>query len=479
MNKRQHPIIKRVALCALALLALLSFFPGGASAEAKPGVPVTRVSLGSIAKMNLMAGQTKWLKATVYPYEATKRGVVWRSSNESVVTVDSGAVTGVSKGKAVITVKTVDGGHTDSIKVTVKEPPKGIRFGWTYARICPGDTIALDVFLNLPARASTVWSSNNENAATVENGVVTARSPGTAYISLSAPGTKYRASCEIEVVTTEISSDYYKIDRQKGEITGVAKSTFAGQLRANLNNSGGALAVYNANGSVYRGKRVATGMSVRLNVYSKTRDELKVVVSGDCDGDGEITAMDYTLARLHALGVTVLKDEYFTAGDVNGDGEITAADYTLIKLDASGVKPLLSGIPELPKVKNKHIKALINAAFALRGRPYLWGAEGPANYDCSGFVYTCLRKAGCGTGRTTARVYARRKSWKYVPKNKLRPGDLMFFRDEDNQHRIGHIGIYLGNGYMIHASSQYGGVVVSAVRGSYAKTLSHGRRVWR
>jgi hypothetical protein len=426
-----------------------------------------------------MIGQTMWFRAIIYPYEATERGVIWRSSNESVVSVDSGAITGISKGRAVITAETVDGGFTDSIKVNVKEPPEGITFGWEYARLCPGDTIALDVFLNLPDNASAVWSSDNENAATVEDGIVTARSPGIANIILSDPDGKYSAACEIEVVTTEIVSDYYSIDREKGELTGVAKSTFAGQVRANINNAGAALSVVNADGTVYRGMSVATGMSVNLVVYGQVRDTLKIVISGDCNGDGEVSEMDCTLARLHALGFNVLKDEYFTAGDVNGDGEITAADYSLIRLDVLGVKPLLSGIPDLPEVTDSRISAFLDNAFMQRGKPYFWGAEGPDNFDCSGFVYYCLRKSGYGVGRTTARGYSRRKSWRYVAKDSLKPGDLMFFKDDDNPRRIGHIGIYLGNGYMIHESSQYGGVVICAVRGWYSDMLSHGRRVWR
>ncbi len=478
MNKRQYTTIKRAMLYALALFALLSCFANTAAA-AEESIPVTGVSLGSLAEADIIIGQTKWVSAIIYPYEAAERSVIWSSSNESVVTVDSGAVTGIAEGKAVITVETVDGGHTDSFKVKVIEPPKGITFGWTYARLCPGDTITLDVFQNLPDNASVVWASDNSSIAAVENGTVTALSPGAASITASSPGTKYSASCAIEVVTTEIESKYYTIDREKGILSGVAASTYAGQVCANIDNAGNALTIKNTDGTVYKGIAVATGMTVNLVVYGKTHDTLKISVKGDCNGDGIVSEMDCKLVMLHALGFSVLKDEYFTAGDVNGDGEITAKDYSLIRLDTQSVKPIDDGIPDLPEVTNSHIKTFLEVAFAQRGKPYFWGVEGPDNFDCSGYIYYCLRESGYGVGRTTANNYSKRRNWKKISKDKLEPGDLMFFRDEERPRRMGHVGIYLGNGYMIHATPKYGGIVISAVEGSYAETLSHGRRVWR
>ncbi len=54
----------------------------------------------------------------------------------------------------------------------------------------------------------------------------------------------------------------------------------------------------------------------------------------------------------------------------------------------------------------------------------------------------------------------------------------MFYISDDNPDRIGHVGIYLGNGYHIHASSSYGYVVICQVDGWYDEMLSHGRRVY-
>jgi len=83
------------------------------------------------------------------------------------------------------------------------------------------------------------------------------------------------------------------------------------------------------------------------------------------------------------------------------------------------------------------------------GTPYVWGGESMAEggMDCSGFVYSALRDAGYNIGRTTAQGY--RGYGSSVSKSEMQPGDLVFFGKNDN---ASHIGIYLGNGQMIHSS---------------------------
>lgn len=83
------------------------------------------------------------------------------------------------------------------------------------------------------------------------------------------------------------------------------------------------------------------------------------------------------------------------------------------------------------------------------GTPYVWGGESMAEggMDCSGFVYNALRDAGYNVGRTTAQGY--RNYGTSVSKSDMLPGDLIFFGKNGN---ASHIGIYLGNGQMIHSS---------------------------
>ncbi|MFE4694541.1 NlpC/P60 family protein [Streptomyces sp. NPDC056749] len=77
------------------------------------------------------------------------------------------------------------------------------------------------------------------------------------------------------------------------------------------------------------------------------------------------------------------------------------------------------------------------------GKPYVWGATGPSSYDCSGLTQAAWKAAGVGLPRTT---WDQVEVGTRVATANLRPGDLVFFYDD-----ISHVGIYKGDGMMIHA----------------------------
>ncbi|MFF2410213.1 NlpC/P60 family protein [Streptomyces sp. NPDC058092] len=77
------------------------------------------------------------------------------------------------------------------------------------------------------------------------------------------------------------------------------------------------------------------------------------------------------------------------------------------------------------------------------GKPYVWGATGPSSYDCSGLTQAAWKAAGVDIPRTT---WDQVKTGTRVATADLRPGDLVFFYDD-----ISHVGIYKGDGMMIHA----------------------------
>jgi cell wall-associated NlpC family hydrolase len=95
--------------------------------------------------------------------------------------------------------------------------------------------------------------------------------------------------------------------------------------------------------------------------------------------------------------------------------------------------------------------ALRAVRFALGqvGKPYVWGAEGPDTYDCSGLVQAAYASAGVGLPRVARAQY---RATSPVPVAAMIPGDLLFFgTDPANAESIHHVGIYLGNGLMVHA----------------------------
>jgi cell wall-associated NlpC family hydrolase len=77
------------------------------------------------------------------------------------------------------------------------------------------------------------------------------------------------------------------------------------------------------------------------------------------------------------------------------------------------------------------------------GKPYVWGATGPGSYDCSGLTQASWKAAGVSLPRTT---YDQVNAGTTVSLADAQPGDLIFFYGD-----ISHVGIYIGNGMMIHA----------------------------
>ena len=77
------------------------------------------------------------------------------------------------------------------------------------------------------------------------------------------------------------------------------------------------------------------------------------------------------------------------------------------------------------------------------GKPYVWGATGPGSYDCSGLTQAAWKAAGVTLPRVT---YDQADAGTTVSLADAQPGDLVFFYDD-----ISHVGLYIGNGMMIHA----------------------------
>jgi len=90
-------------------------------------------------------------------------------------------------------------------------------------------------------------------------------------------------------------------------------------------------------------------------------------------------------------------------------------------------------------------QAIVNEAKKYLGIKYVYGGSTPKGFDCSGLVKYVLAKNGISVSRTSA---AQSKQGVTVSKNNLRPGDLLFFAKNGRVH---HVGIYAGNGQMIHA----------------------------
>lgn len=105
--------------------------------------------------------------------------------------------------------------------------------------------------------------------------------------------------------------------------------------------------------------------------------------------------------------------------------------------------------PQTAFMSAEQLKVALTAAVGKLGRPYVWGAEGPDSFDCSGLVQWAYAQAGVRMPRVT---YQQWVTGPQVPLSQAQPGDLLFWRnDPTNPGYISHVAIYWGNGKMLHA----------------------------
>lgn len=97
----------------------------------------------------------------------------------------------------------------------------------------------------------------------------------------------------------------------------------------------------------------------------------------------------------------------------------------------------------------------VDTALAQQGKPYVWGGTGPGGYDCSGLTWSAYQAAGIALPRTSR---AQAGAGVPVDRAQLQPGDLIFFYSP-----VGHVGMYIGNGQMVHSSTYGQPVAVVAV----------------
>ncbi|HUF01735.1 MAG TPA: C40 family peptidase [Gaiellaceae bacterium] len=145
-----------------------------------------------------------------------------------------------------------------------------------------------------------------------------------------------------------------------------------------------------------------------------------------------------------------------------GDAAASTGEQKRPNRVASGAAPRLPNVGE----RAAHI------ALQVVGVPYRYGGESPASgFDCSGLVRWAYAKLGVDLPHSS---YALASEGRRVPSAKVRPGDVLLFAG------LGHVGLYLGGGRMVHAPQSGRTVEVVALRGSaYARRVVGARRIVR
>ncbi|MGI5399556.1 NlpC/P60 family protein [Streptomyces sp. CA-135486] len=301
----------------------------------------------------------------------------------------------------------------------------------------------------------TVLSAAAATAAAALGAAPAGAEPGTTAESTRA--TVDRLYEEAEQATEEFNKAGERVERLREQVTQVQDSVARGQER--INRMRGAL------GSVAGAQYRSGGMDPAL----------ALLLSEDPDSYLDKAA---TLDRISERQTAVLRDlrrEQRSLGQERAEAsrdlaelersraavarhkrtverKLTQAQRLLNSLPAAdreafdrvsragrGSLPELSGLAPA----SSRAAAAVRAARSVVGRPYVWGANGPSGFDCSGLTQWSYAQAGVGLPRTSQ---AQRYAGRQVPLSQARPGDLVAYRSDAS-----HIGMYMGNGQVVHA----------------------------
>lgn len=138
-------------------------------------------------------------------------------------------------------------------------------------------------------------------------------------------------------------------------------------------------------------------------------------------------------ARVTGDGQTGQAGSAGSAGAAGASGDAARASRAVFRGTA----------PAGMKAPDSRSAAAVSYAYDALGSPYVWGATGPDAFDCSGLTQAAYRAAGVSLPRTT---YGQIDAGRRVSRTELQPGDLVFFYSG-----ISHVGLYVGDGQMIHA----------------------------
>lgn len=194
-----------------------------------------------------------------------------------------------------------------------------------------------------------------------------------------------------------------------------------------------------------------------LNAVS-TYNSQKGLVLGDYTEELErlelrSAAVEKEAKRLDKLQRTMLAEKKQV------DSKVAEAEEVLDELEAEAREKLLAGEAsneDLPSVPAEgRAKAAVDFAMSQVGKAYVYGAAGPSAYDCSGLTMVAWSKAGVGLPHSSR---AQQGSGRSVSEGELAPGDLVFYYSP-----VSHVGMYIGNGMIVHAANPGAGVRVDSL----------------
>lgn len=187
-------------------------------------IPVEEVAFEE-AEVTVTEGESAKVSVSFTPAGATNKAVTYKSSDESVATVDAeGNVSALKPGKATITVTTEDGGKTATCEVTVEKAPvkvTGVTLNYKERTITIGNagTLIATVQPEDAANKKVTWSSSDESIVKVgQDGALTPRKEGTATITVTTEDGGFTATCEVTATAKVVAVSSVKLDKSSQTI---------------------------------------------------------------------------------------------------------------------------------------------------------------------------------------------------------------------------------------------------------------------
>lgn len=170
------------------------------------------------------------------------------------------------------------------------------------------------------------------------------------------------------------------------------------------------------------------------------------------------------------VSITGVENGWYRIAYRDIEGYVSSNYVSLCKGEQGG-----RGDDEVVKPASSKAEEVIAYAKTFLGTPYVYGGNGPKSFDCSGFTKYVYNHFGYSINRTAS---TQLQNGRAVEKSELQMGDLVFFRNDGDSHAASHVGIYIGHGQFIHASSDTRTVTIGELnKGNNLRKYVGARRI--
>nr|SBO90900.1 NPL/P60 family secreted protein [Nonomuraea gerenzanensis] len=262
---------------------------------------------------------------------------------------------------------------------------------------------------------------------------------------------------EIETLTEEYNGQREKLKTAKKAADAAQKTLATSEADLEAKRAKAALLAQNAYMTGGMNRMLAFATSGDPDTFLDRAATMDVLEQQQGAEVNQVTAAREAAERARAGAKSRIDEVQKIVGELDGKRDkitklVTKVESNLFRraLGEAGRPGTRAQRVNLPIVGSGKAAQAARWALTQQLKPYVWGAEGPSSYDCSGLVMAAYQKVGISLPHYTGSQWT---AGRHISREELRPGDLVFFYND-----LHHVGIYLGGGMMVHAP-QTGDVV--------------------